>query len=192
MGYTQTMWEFLATVGGILFVILVPAVLILILRDKIRGVTSTLSDGERQRRRAEWRERMMQPEFGKVEEFCGGKLPQMLLSMYSDHELIFCQNFAICAPGKDPKREAWWIGEFQPLTVHSQSLTCDLSEFGKGFCFAGDGMGNFYWVPVDHEQRKNAPVYFARHDPWGNQKVAESLEEFLSWPRIREEEPLQS
>lgn len=181
----RAMWEFLATIGGILLVTVVPAVLILVLRDKVRGVTSRKSDAESQQHRVVWRERMMRPEIEKVEELCGGKLPQRLISMYSHHrDSLLSHNFEVCAPGKDPKENSWWIGDFQPLTVQDQNLTCDLTEFGKGCCFAGDGMGNFYWVPVDNEPRKDTPVYFACHDPWGNETVAESLEEFLSWPRV--------
>jgi len=179
------MWEFLATIGGVLAVTVVPAALVLLFRDRLRGVTSRKSDVERQQRQAAWRERMMRPEIEKVEELCGGKLPQRLVSMYShQQDFLLSHDFEVCAPDKDPKENSWWIGDFQPLTVQDQSLTCDLTKFGKGYCFAGDGMGNFYWVPVGNEQVKDTPVYFACHDPWGNEKVAESLEEFLSWPRV--------
>jgi hypothetical protein len=43
-------------------------------------------------------------------------------------------------------------------------------------------MGNFYWVPVSATRQADAPVFFACHDPWGNEKIAGSLKEFLSWP----------
>lgn len=178
------MSEFLASIAGILLIIVVPAVLILLLRDKIWGLKTRESEADRQQRRAAWRERMMRPEVENVEEFCGGKLPQRLIEMYSDRDFILSHDFEVCAPRKDPERHSWWIGDFEPMTVPDQKLTCDLTEIGKGFCFAGDGMGNFYWVPVDDEQRKDAPVYFACHDPWGNEKVAESLDEFLSWSRV--------
>jgi len=178
------MWQFLATIGAILLITVVVPVLILLLRDKIRSVRFRESDAKREQRLNAWRGRMMRPEVEEVEELCGGKLPQRLIDMYSHHDLIFSHDFEVCVPGKDPKKNSWGIGDFEPLTVQDQMATCDLSEFGKGFCFAGDGMGNFYWVPVDDEQKKDAPVYFACHDPWGNEKVAESLEEFLSWPRV--------
>lgn len=105
--------------------------------------------------------------------------------MYSEADFLLDSDFQVCAPGKDPAKDSWWIGNFIPLQVSDQQMTCDLSEFGKGFCFAGDGMGNFYWVPVESERREDAPVYFACHDPWGNEKVANSLDEFLAWLRVR-------
>ena len=58
--------------------------------------------------------------------------------------------------------------------------TTDLREFGRGCCFAADGCGNFYWTPVSDTPQDDAPVYFACHDSYGNEKVANSLEEFFS------------
>jgi hypothetical protein len=44
-----------------------------------------------------------------------------------------------------------------------------------------------YWVPVSDEPQIDAPVYFACHDPYGNEKVSNSLEEFLNWfPNVAE------
>jgi hypothetical protein len=179
------MWKTLATIGGGILIILAPAVLILWLRDKIHNRLTRESPEERSLRMAEWRQRMLHPEVEAVEESCGGKLPQRLIAMYSDHELVFKCNLELCPPGKDPKKDSWWIGDFVPLAVEDQQWTCDLSVFDrKGCCFAGDGMGNFYWVPVEAERKSDAPVYFACHDPWGNEKVADSLDEFLSWPHV--------
>jgi hypothetical protein len=173
------MLEFLETIAAILVIIVVPAILIILVRDRLRAKASQLSDAEREQRRAAWHERMMHPEIDKVEEFCRGKLPQRVIDMYLNrHDLLFNHGFEISAPG-----DSWWIEDFVPLTVQDQNLTTDLAEFGKGTCFAGDGMGNFYWVPVDDERKEDGPVYFACHDPWGDEKVAESLNEFLSWPR---------
>ena len=127
---------------------------------------------------------MLHPEIEPVEESCGGKIPARLIAMYSDHELVFGHDFEVCQPGKDPKKDWWWLRDFVPLTVEDQNRTADLTEFGKGCCFAGDGAGNFYWLPVEADRKSDAPVYFACHDPWGNEKVADSLDDFLSWPRV--------
>jgi hypothetical protein len=85
---------------------------------------------------------------------------------------------------ENPQRESWWIADFVLLHKQDQEWTADLGEFGKGCCFAGDGMGNFYWVPVHSERKSDTPVFFMCHDPWANEKVAESLEEIFSWPRV--------
>jgi hypothetical protein len=179
------MWRGLAVIGAATLIIVGPAVVILWLRDKIAGWVRQESPEERDMRLEAWRQRMLQPEVEAVEESCGGKLPQRLIAMYQDHELIFKRDFEICPPGKDAKKDSRWIGDFVPLAVEDQERTCDLSLFDrKGCCFAGDGMGNFYWVPVEAERNSDAPIYFACHDPWGTEKVADSLDEFLSWPRV--------
>jgi hypothetical protein len=103
---------------------------------------------------------------------------------------VLDRDFEVCAPGKDRGKDSWWIGDFVPLHTQDQMLTTDLTEFGNGCCFAGDGMGNFYWVPVDEERQSDAPVFFACHDPWGNEKVTDSLGEFRSWPRLPKEKRL--
>ncbi len=130
-------------------------------------------------------ERLLYPQPAQVEAETGLLLPQRLIAMYSDAKLILSENVNICAPGKDPKKSSAWIDNFLPLDLESQKHTCDLELLAKakGFCFAADGCGNFYWVPVSDTRKSDAPVFFACHDPWGNEKVANSLEEFLSWPR---------
>lgn len=178
------MSETLTTIGIIILIIVGPAVFILWLRDKIRGRIRRESPEQRDLRLEAWRQRMLHPEIEAVEESCGGKIPARLIAMYSDHELMFKCDFEVSPPGKDPKRDSWWISEFVPMTVEDQNWTADLTEFGKGCCFAGDGMGNFYWVPVETDRKNDAPVYFACHDPWGNEKVADGLDDFLSWPRL--------
>jgi len=180
------MWQNLAAGGAAILIIVVPAVLILWLRDKIGGWIRRESHEEREQRRETWRQRMLHPEVEAVEEYFRGKIPERLIAMYSDHGLVFKDDLELCPPGKDPKKDSsWWIADFVPLTVEDQEGTCDLSRFArKGCCFAGDGVGNFYWVPVHAERKKDARVYFACHDPWGNEKVADSLDEFLSWPRV--------
>src|SRR5215813_9908864 len=88
LGYQKgigIMRDFLSTIGAIVLLTVVPAISILMLRDKLRRMRTKESDTERQQRRTVWHERMIRPEVEKVEELCGGKLPQTLIEMYSDH-----------------------------------------------------------------------------------------------------------
>ena len=169
-----------------LFVLL--PVFILWMRDKIRSLRRRETPLQRDARQEATRARLLHPNVDEAEAFCGGRIPQKLLDMYADSDLLLGRNFQVCAPGTGPHKDSWWIGDFVPLHKQDQELTTDLTEFGKGCCFAGDGMGNFYWVPVDAEHRNDAPVFFACHDPWGNEKVSETLAEFLSWPRVQKKD----
>jgi hypothetical protein len=160
-------------------------VLILWLRDTIRRRLRAETPEQRAAQSEARRWRMPHPSPQEVEILCGGALPERLLELYAEApDLLLSCDFRVCAPGKDPRKDSWCIADFVPLHRQDQELTTDLEPFGKGCSFAGDGMGNFYWVPVDSERKSDAPVFFACHDPWGNQKVADSLEEFLSWPRV--------
>jgi len=167
-----------------LFVVL--PVSILWLRDKIFHSSRKEAPDRIQARMDAFRERLVNPQHALVEAEIGALLPQRLIAMYADRELVLSQNFSFCPPGKNPKKSSEWIDSFLPLDSESQKYTCDLGLLAnaKGFCFAGDGCGNFYWVPVSETGQPDAPVFFACHDPWGNEKISDSLGEFLSWPRV--------
>ncbi len=183
-GTIKNMRDTVFTLLAIFVLLVLLPMFILWTRDRIRCLIRRETPQKRDARLEAWRERMLHPKPEEVEALCSGLLPQRLLDMYNDFNLLFRHDFEVCAPAKNPQKESWWIGSFVPLDSEGQKLTTDLSEFGKGCCFAGDGMGNFYWVPVDSERTSDAPVFFACHDPWGNERVADSLQEFLSWPHV--------
>ena len=179
------MKDAILTLLWIFALLLLLPVCILLLRDRIfRSSRKRTADQVRAEAHA-YRERLLHPQQAEVEAELG-LLPERLIRMYSDRELISSENFAICPPGKDPKKFRDWIDNFLPLDLESQKYTCDLELLSKakGFCFATDGCGNLYWVPVSDRRQPDSPVFFACHDPWGNTKVAENLEDFLNWPRI--------
>jgi hypothetical protein len=169
--------------------LLVP-VCILLLRDRIFRSSRKRTAEQVQAQLKGYCERLLHPQQAQVEAEAGLLLPQRLITMYADKELVLKEQFDICPSGKDPKKSSVWIEDFLPLDCEGQQHTCDLELLAnaKGFCFARDGCGNFYWVPVSHSRQPDAPVFFACHDPWGNEKVVDSLEEFLSWPRFPQKE----
>lgn len=174
------------TVLFLLALFLALPVSILWLRDKIFNSSRKRTPQQIQAGWDAYRERLLHPQQANVEAELGALLPQRLLGLYADKELLLSQQFDVCPPGKDPKKAKEWIENFLPLDSEGQKYTCDLELLAeaKGFCFAADGCGNFYWVPVSVTRQPDSRVFFACHDPWGNEKVADSLDEFLSWPRI--------
>ena len=171
-----------------LFVVL--PVSILWLRDIIFRSSRKRTPDQILARTHAYHQRLVNPQQALVEAEMGALLPQRLIAMYSDKELVLSQDLNIYPPGKDPKKSSEWIDNFLPLDSEGQKYTCDLELLAnaKGFCFAGDGCGNFYWVPVSNIRQPDTPVFFACHDPWGNEKIADTLEEFLSWPRLLHDE----
>jgi hypothetical protein len=140
------------------------------------------SQEEQQVAREAFRRRLTQPQIFQVEQGMGGLLPGRLIQLYEDRQTILAEELEI---SRSANESSEWIEGFLPLDVESQKYTIDLVEqgWGKGFCFATDGAGNFYWVPLSETRQPDAPVFFACRDPYGNQEVAVSLDEFLSWPR---------
>jgi hypothetical protein len=148
--------------------------------------------------RDSFRSRLVHPNAAEVEQGIGALLPERLLALYDDHQTILTEQIEIRCPPSDLnhsansedaialKDAAEWIEAFLPLDLESQKFTVDLPSqgLGKGFCFATDGSGNFFWTPAAETRQPDAPVFFICHDPVGNEQVAPSLSEFLSWPRI--------
>jgi hypothetical protein len=142
--------------------------------------------------RDSFRSRLIHPDSAQVEQGIAAYLPQRLLTLYEDHAIILTEQIEIRRPAPnpenplEPQNPAEWIEAFLPLDLESQEYTINLrgQGWGKGFCFATDGEGNFYWMPASDSRQPDAPVFFAHTDPVLNEQVAASLEELLSWPRI--------
>jgi len=166
-------------------------------RRLVHQVRNRLSPEQIQAARDAYRNRLVHPRAEEVEQGIGALLPQRLLNLYEDHQTILAEQLEIRRldidradtaaqeNADDLKHAAEWIEAFLPLDLESQKDTVDLAVFGcgKGFCFATDGAGNFYWTLLSDTRQPDAPVFFACHDPHGNEQVAVSLDEFLSWPR---------
>lgn len=154
-------------------------------RGFFRQFRERKSPEEREAARDAFRNRLIHPNAAQVEQGMGAFLPERLIAFYQDHPTVLMEELEITPPSGDHGSSSEWIEAFLPLDLESQKYTVDLAGqgWGKGFCFATDGAGNFYWVPVSEERQADAPVFFACHDPYGNEQVAGSLEEFLSWPR---------
>jgi hypothetical protein len=175
------MVDTLKTLAALALLFVVLPRLILLLIDSFRNPRKRRTAAEVEAARNAWIDRLRRPDFQEVERICGGAIPKRLKLAYKTSDLIFRRDVDFTPPDKDPEKHCYWIQEFVPMDAEGQSHTTDLSDFGEGCCFAGDGMGNFYWTPVSETPQEDAPVFFACHDPYGNEKVADSLEEFFSW-----------
>jgi len=152
-----------------------------------RYVRNRQTPEELQAARDAFRRRLIHPMAEAVERELGGELPQRLLALYEDHQTILSEELEVRRPNVAADEAGAWIEAFLPLDLESRKLTAEMSEQsgGQGFCFATDGAGNFYWMPVSETRQADAPVFYMRRDPLGSEQVAASLEEFLSWARPR-------
>jgi hypothetical protein len=161
-------------------------------RRLLHQYRNRLTPEQRQAARDSFRSRLVHPNASEVEQGIGAFLPERLITLYGDHQTVLTEQIEIRRPAPnpenpmEPQNPAEWIEAFLPFDLESQKYALDLPAqgWGKGFCFATDGNGNFYWIPANDSRLPDAPVYFAHTDPVANEQVAASLEELLSWQRI--------
>ena len=177
---------------GPLVVAFVVFVAVVAVRRLVHQLRNRLTPEQIQAARDSFRRRLIHPNSSQVEGGIAASLPERLIALYDDHQTILSEQIEIRRPAAnpenplEPQNPAEWIEAFLPLDLESQKYTLDLAAQGwsKGFCFATDGEGNFYWTPANDTRLRDAPVYFAHADPVANEQVALTLDEFLSWPRI--------
>jgi len=131
-----------------------------------------------------YRKRLRSPKPYEVEENLGALLPSRLLTLYNDANTVLENDFQVLPKIKYSQAESFCIGKFRPLDAQSLKDVRDMNELGSVFCFADDGCGNYFWVSLGKERQEDAPVWQFYRDGRKNIKVADSLEEFLSWPRL--------
>jgi hypothetical protein len=161
-------------------------------RRLLHQFRNRMTPEQHQAARDSFRNRLVHAHVEEVEEGIGAFLPERLLTLYDDHQTILTERLEIRRPDPDPnnftepKNPAEWVEAFLPLDLESQRFSINLvaQGWGKGFCFATDGEGNFYWVSASDSRQPDSPVFFAHTDPVSNEQVAASIEEFLSWPRV--------
>lgn len=148
------MIDSILTILLIVLITIVLPVVLLSVRDRVRNVRRRGTPEQIRAAALAYRERLLHPDPRGIERQIGGLLPERLIRMYNQHQTILSKNIEIRSPRLGPE-SGYRIEMFLPLDSESQRHTWDLTETG---C-----------------------VFFACHDPWGNEKIADSLDEFLSW-----------
>jgi hypothetical protein len=131
--------------------------------------------------------RLLNPQPDAVEGELGKLLPERLLQLYEDKSALQSAGFQLEKPGKKRWRPArWQVYCFEPLDAESLNELPYEEELGPGFCFATTGRGSWYWIAASDQRAKDSPVIFLDYDGGGShgKTVADSLEEFLNWPRL--------
>ena len=131
--------------------------------------------------------RLLDPQPDAVERELGKLLPERLLQLYQEKSAIQSAGFQLEKPGKKRWRpERWQVYCFEPLDIESLNDLPYEEELGPGFCFATTGRGSWYWIAASDQRAKDSPVIFLDYDSGRShgETVAESLDEFLNWPRL--------
>jgi hypothetical protein len=170
---------------------LVVAAALLVIATGIRRVfvifRSRPTAEQRKAAREAYLRRLLNPQPDAVERELGKLLPERLLQLYKDKSAIQSAGFQLEKPGKKrwwPKR--WPVYCFEPLDPQALNELPYEEELGPGFCFATTGRGCWYWIAATDQRAKDSPVIMLDYDGSGSHgaKVADSLDEFLNWPRL--------
>jgi hypothetical protein len=126
--------------------------------------------------------RLLNPQPDAVERELGKLLPERLLQLYEDKSAIQSVGFRL----EKPDKKCWPVYCFEPLDTETLNGTPYEEETGLGFCFATTGHGSWYWIAASEQRVKDCPVIFLDYDGGGShgETVANSLDEFLNWPRL--------
>ena len=109
-------------VALILLVLVGLPVLLLWIRDRVRGwLRRKIPDQIRADVNA-YRERLLHPAPPDVEARIGGRLPKRLIDLYKDQATVLSKKVEIRPPGISPKEFGEWIEDFLPLDLKSQSF----------------------------------------------------------------------
>jgi hypothetical protein len=131
--------------------------------------------------------RLLHPQPDAVERELGKLLPERLLQLYQDKSAIQAAGFQLEKPGGTRWRtQRWQVYCFEPLDLESLNELPYEEDLGPGFCFATTGHGSWYWIAASDQRAKDSSVIFLDYDGGRShgESVAESLDEFLNWPRL--------
>jgi hypothetical protein len=149
---------------------------ILLVRDRLFGPRD-LSPAELEEAQIAWAARLLAPDWPAVEQQLGRPAPAVLRELYADHGLLQSTPFGVIGPATDGEAD-WDIHSFQPADGRG-----DYFEIPPGaFCFATTVFGDPYYVEFA-AGRDDGPVSLRYHDGGDVALIADSLTEFLSWPR---------
>jgi hypothetical protein len=128
-----------------------------------------------------FRARLLNPQWEPVAAALGRPVPGILRELYDKPAALLRGHFYLTRPGGT---ERAWIDLFFPLD--EQALHPEGHALPDGaIAFADDEHGDPYYFVPDDSAYGDGPVYVLgpSHGPNGVAQVAESLADFLSWPR---------
>jgi hypothetical protein len=129
---------------------------------------------------AERQARFQKLDFESIERVIGRTLPPAYKDMFAPGSPWLEQSWTLYPKGLHNDEVLHWVEGLEP--PHLDSLTTHPSVHGRLLCFAVMDYGE-YRLLLDDE---HFPVFVYELDVMGvksQEKIADSLDEFLSWPR---------
>lgn len=130
-----------------------------------------------------FRDRLLHPKWAVIEAALGREVPRVLRELHATPEDLLRTRFYYAAP--DGSRRAW-VDLFLPMDDEA------LRPYGRplppgGIAFADDEHGDPYFFIPDPTPYGDGPVYVMgpSHGTDGVERVADSLADMLTWPRVQ-------
>lgn len=140
------------------------------------------SPEEQRAAEAAWNEQLLAPDWAAVERQLGRRTPAVLRELYADHALLLSTPFTVIGPPGGLDAE-WHIDSFYPADGRASTFWVPAGAF----CFATTVFGDPYYVELG-QHGEDGPVSVHYHDGGDIVRIANTLAEFLTWPR-RPERP---
>lgn len=172
--------------GVLLLLYVVLPVLLLMVRDRLekrasrRAYEQALRDHPEQcPGTPEYELRYDRPRFEELETLIGRPLPQSYRRLFSDHGFVRKTWIRFTPPGAADAMDRADVHQFIPADAAGleERWPClDASQL----VFATIE-GDNYYLALDEGGGEDAPVYLFYHDGGDHRRIADSLQQFLSW-----------
>jgi len=159
------------------------AALILTVRDRLARRPAP-SPAEQAADDAARRARLLTPDWPAVERQLGRRTPEVLRRLYTDQTLLLSAPLTITGP-PDTSDTEWHIECFHPADGRGEHFWVP----SGAFCFATTGFGDPYYIEAG-PRGEDGPVSVHYHDGGDVVRIADTLAEFLTWPRRPDRPPL--
>jgi SMI1 / KNR4 family (SUKH-1) len=170
-------------------IVLIAAVLplaigMLVVRDRYKAWRRRKSPEQLAAERQDLIQRLRRPEWPAIERALGRRVPNVLKDLYADSQWLTGEEFRVISPFAPAERiEDHTRVALSPATTESlatlEAISVDV------FQFATDEFGNPYGVQLFEQPDGDGAVFLHMLDGDEVIRIADSLADFLSWPRHR-------
>ena len=130
------------------------------------------------------RHKLLNPDWEGYERKSGRRSPAVLRRLYADADLVTAEDLVVTVPDRAESPLAWEIAAFEP--VHADRRAQGSEDVPpSAFHFAANWYGDPYFVLLGERPDGDGRVYVRFREAEEPELVAQSLAEFLSWPRHR-------
>jgi hypothetical protein len=151
-------------------------VILVLLNALLKRWMRSMRVDEQEKVHNDFQQRLANPNLVQLEKYFGS-IPNDLRALYGNLELLKLKSVVLRSTTEE---QEYFIRSFLP--ADRQTLRDYPIKKGTMFPIAQGVFGKIYAVGIDQHNVLLAPVYLLEDDNKKSTKIAESLQQFLSWP----------